>query len=90
MVGTLLIINVLYIILPNLYRSGLNLLACSCLCEMYANVHVLKIYLFYSKINISNNFNLHLKFKFTLELHKTYNFSIRWICGISMKDRTSE
>ena len=43
MVGRLLIIYVLYIILPLIYTEVvLNLLACSCLCETYANGHVPK------------------------------------------------
>ena len=43
MVGILLIIYVLFIILPLIYTEViLNLLACSCFCETYANGHVPK------------------------------------------------
>ena len=41
MVGRLLIIYVLYIILPLINSEVvLNLLVCSCICEIYANGHV--------------------------------------------------
>ena len=61
-------------ILPLIYTEVvLNLLACSCLYEVYANGHVPKRtvhnFLNSKMYNISNNFNFHLKFKFTLELH---------------------
>ena len=75
MVGRLLIMYVLYMILLLIYTEVvLYPLACSCLYEMYANGHVPKRtihnYVFLnSKMYISNNFNFHLKFKFTLELH---------------------
>ena len=53
MVGRLLIIYVLYIILPLIYTEVvLNLLACSCFCEMYANGHVPKrtVHIFFKNL----------------------------------------
>ena len=43
MVGRLLIMYVLYIIVPLMYTEVvIKLLACFCLCEIYANGHVSK------------------------------------------------